>query len=220
MKRLVRLLVWLVPAAALWACPDTQTHARAVYVLLDTSGSYADEIERAGTIVGYLLATLQPGDSIAVANIGSRSFSEKEIIASLTLDRRPSWANAQKKVLRDKVRAFTRQVEPSRHTDITGGLIQAVQYLRETGAGSKTILIVSDLEEDLEASTVRDLAIDLEAIHVVAVNVIKLRQDNIDPRLYLDRVERWEERVLDAGALDWTMINELENLDRLFPPRG
>ena len=43
---------------------------------------------------------------------------------------------------------FVKDVKPSRFTDITGGLLQAVEYLNEKGTGRKTILIYSDLKEE------------------------------------------------------------------------
>ena len=35
----------------------------------------------------------------------------------------------------------------SRHTDITGGLLQGAEFLNETGAGTKTIVVFSDMQE-------------------------------------------------------------------------
>ena len=78
-------------------CSDPRSHAHAVYLLVDTSGTYAQEIGKAQLIVNYLLGSLQPGDSLAVARVRSRSFSEKDIIAKATFDNRPSQANAQRK---------------------------------------------------------------------------------------------------------------------------
>ena len=49
--------------------------------------------------------------------------------------------------------------------------------------------IFSDLKEDLEAGYVRDIAVPLAGFEVVALNVTKLRSDNVDPRRYLDRLE-------------------------------
>jgi hypothetical protein len=39
----------------------------------------------------------------------------------------------------------------SAYTDITGGMLQAVEYLNEKNPGRKTILVFSDLREDLRA---------------------------------------------------------------------
>jgi hypothetical protein len=206
-------LLGLTPLAA---CTDPRSHAHAVYLLVDTSGTYAEEVGKAELIVNYLLGSLQPGDSLAVARVRSRSFSEKDIIAKATFDQRPSQANAQKRLFKERVQAFTATARGSVHTDITGGLIQGALFLNETGAGQKTILIFSDMQEELDRATVRNFPIDLKDIRVVAVNVVKLKTDNVDPRRYLGRLDDWQKRVEAAGAREWRVINDLEHLDALL----
>jgi uncharacterized protein with von Willebrand factor type A (vWA) domain len=204
----------LMLAAA--GCADPRNHAQAVYVLVDTSGTYAQEAGKAQLIINYLLGTLQPGDSLAVARVQSRSFSEKDIIAKALFDQRPSQANAQKRAFREKTDAYLRTVKGSAYTDITGGIIQGAEFLNETGAGQKTILIFSDMQEELDKVTVRSFPISLKNIRVIAVNVTKLNTDNIDPRRYLGRLEAWQKRVERAGASEWKVINDLERLDAIF----
>ena len=89
---------------------------------------------------------------------------------------------------------------PAQYTDITGGLLQAVEFLNEKGTGRKTILIFSDLEQDLEKGYVRDIEVPFKGFDVVALNVVKLRQDNYDPRQYLARLEHWKGQVEKAGG--------------------
>jgi hypothetical protein len=211
-KRL--LLFFLVVTLA--GCGDPRSHAQAVYVLVDTSGTYAQEAAKAQVIINYLLGTLQPGDSLAVARVESRSFTEKDIVAKATFDVRPSQANAQKRAFREQTDAFLKNVKQSRHTDITGGLMQGAEYLNETGAGTKTIVVFSDMQEELDKVTVRDMPFNLKRIRVVAVNVVKLKTDNIDPRRYFGRLEAWQKRVVGAGASEWRVINDLERLDTIF----
>jgi hypothetical protein len=217
MKRacLASLLVVGV-AAAVSGCVDTRSQAHAVYMLVDTSGTYAREAGKARLIINYLLGTLQSGDSLAVARVQSRSFSEKDIIAKAMFDARPSQANAQKRAFRDKTDAFLRTVSGSAYTDVTGGLIQGAEFLNETGAGKKTILIFSDMQEELDKVTIRNFPISLKNIRVIAVNVTKLGTDNIDPRRYLGRLEAWQKRVERAGASEWKVINDIERLDAIF----
>jgi hypothetical protein len=50
---------------------------------------------------------------------------------------------------------------------------------------------------------------------VVAVNVTKLRSDNIDPREYLDRLAAWRNKV-EAGGGEWRVINDLDRLGKLL----
>lgn len=208
------LVVGLTVAVS--GCVDSRSQAHAVYMLVDTSGTYAREAGKAQLITNYLLGTLQPGDSLAVARVQSRSFSEKDIIAKAMFDTRPSQANAQKRAFRDKVDAFLKTVSGSAYTDITGGLIQGAEFLNETGAGKKTILIFSDMQEELDKVTIRNFPISLKNIRVIAVNVTKLGTDNIDPRRYLGRLEDWQKRVEGAGASEWKVINDLERLDAIF----
>jgi hypothetical protein len=205
----------LALALLITGCGDPRSHSQAVYVLIDTSGTYAQESAKARLIVNYLLGTLQPGDSLAVARVENRSFSEKDIVAKATFDRRPSQANAQKRAFRDTTDAFLKNVKSSRYTDITGGLLQGAEFLNETGAGTRTIVVFSDMQEELDKVTVRELPMNLKRIRVVAVNVVKLNTDNIDPRRYFGRLEAWQKRVQGAGA-EWRVINDLERLDAIF----
>lgn len=204
----------LVLAAS--SCTDQRSHAQAVYMLIDTSGTYAAEVGKAQRIINYLLGTLQSGDSLAVARVKTRSFSEKDIIAKVTFDNRPSQANAQKREFKEKIDAFVKSVGGSAYTDITGGLIQGAMFLNETGAGRKTILIFSDMQEELDKVTIRDFPINLKDIRVVALNVVKLKTDNIDPRRYIGRLEAWQKRVEAAGASEWVIINDIERLDSIL----
>jgi hypothetical protein len=220
MRRILMIVVVLSVALATSACADKQSHARAVYMLIDTSGTYTQELGRAQALTSYILGTLNPGDSFAVARVKSRSFSEKDIIAKVTFEKDPLQANTQKRAFRDKIVDFTKESKKgSAYTDITGGIIQAAEFLNETGAGRKTILIFSDMQEELDYQTVRDFPINLKGINIVALNVTKLTTDNVDPRRYLNRMDWWEKRVRSAGAEDWRMVNDLEHPERIFDKR-
>jgi len=220
MRRILNVVAVLSIFLVISACADKKSHAKSVYMLVDTSGTYTQELGRAQALTGYILGTLNPGDSFAVARVKSRSFSEKDIIAKVTFDKDPLQANAQKRAFRDKVADFTKGVtKGSAYTDITGGIIQAAEFLNETGAGRKTILIFSDMQEELDYQTMRDFPIDLKGISIVALNVTKLTTDNVDPRRYLNRMEWWEKRVRAAGAEDWRRVNDLEHPERIFDAR-
>ena len=203
-------------ALAAGGCADPRSHRQAVYMLVDTSGTYAQESGKALLIINYLLGTLQPGDSLAVARVRSRSFSEKDISAKATFDTRPSQANAQKRSFQAKIDAAFRNVSGSAYTDITGGLLQGAEFLTEGGAGSKTIIIFSDMQEELDKATVRNFPFSLKDIRVIAVNVVKLKTDNVDPRRYLGRLDEWKARVQKAGAAEWRVVNDLDHLDRIL----
>jgi hypothetical protein len=218
MKLVLRVaLLACVGLLALGGCADKKSYARSVYVLIDTSGTYAKELDKAQQVINYLLGTLNPGESLAVARVKSRSFSEKDIVAKATFDKDPMQANAQKRAFKEQVMKLTKQTkEGSAYTDLTGGILQASEFLNETGAGRKTILIFSDMQEELDKVVKRDVPLNLTGIRVVALNVTKLETDNIDPKLYLGRLEAWEKRVREAGASDWRVVNDIEHLDRIF----
>lgn len=209
------LITALLSTGLLAGCGESPIKSRAVYMLIDTSGTYTEQLDKAETIMNYLLATLDSGDSLALARIDSASFNEEDIIAKATFDIRPSTANDQKRLFQHHVQTFTSElVSGSAHTDITGGVLQAIDFLNETEADEKTILVFSDLEEDLPEGHVRDFPIDVAGIEVVALNVTKLTQDNIDPRDYENRLNAWQKRVMEGGG-QWRVINDLERLDRL-----
>jgi len=199
----------------LTGCTQQSNRAKGVYMLLDTSGTYAVELKKARLIINYLLGTLQPGDTMAVGRIDTGSFSEKDIVAKVTFDVRPSIANNQKRVFQKKVNTFVASVRQSSYTDISGGMLQAIEYLNEAGSANKYILIFSDLQEELAKGYVRDVPLELSGFHIIALNVTKLRADNRDPKNYLARVEQWREKTVKGGGT-WRVINDLERLDNIL----
>jgi hypothetical protein len=207
------LTILVVLAVA--GCSQNTNRAKGVYMLLDTSGTYAVELNKAKAIINYLLGTLQPGDTLAVGRIDTGSFSEKDIIAKVTFDSRPSMANNQKRAFQKKVNDFVANIKRSSYTDISGGVLQAIEYLNESRAGKKFILIFSDLQEELAKGHIRDVPFQLKGFEVVALNVTKLRDDIRDPKNYMIRVEDWREKA-ESGKGKWRVINDLERLDYIF----
>jgi len=205
----------MLQGALLTGCSDPGPTNSGVYLLMDTSGTYTKELGNAQKLVNVMLVKLEPSDSFAVARIDTGSFSEKDIITKVTFNDRPSEANRQKRHFRDAMDQFVKDVKPSRFTDITGGLLQAAEYLNEKGTGRKTILIYSDLKEELPEGYIRDIPFQLEGFDVIALNVTKLRSDNIDPREYMDRLEEWQRRVEEGGG-SWRVINDMDKLERIL----
>jgi hypothetical protein len=186
-----------------------------VYMLLDTSGTYREELTKAEQIIYFTLSRLGPHDSFAVARIDTGSFSEKDIIAKTTFEDRPSAANGQKRKFAERINQFSKSVKSAKYTDITGGLLQAIEFLNEKNPGNKTIFIFSDLKEDLQDGYIRDIPLRLDGFNVVAINVTKLRSDNVDPREYMDRLDEWEVKISDGGG-SWRVINDLDHLEKLL----
>ena len=212
MKRRVFLLA---ATLATGACTPPGPHNTGVYLLVDTSGSYNRQMNKAEQITLYALSRLQSSDSIAVARIDTASFTEKNIIAKATFDDRPSTTNQQKRAFASRVEQFVDQSTAAPYTDISGGLLQAIEFLNEKRTARKEILIFSDMKEDLAKGYVRDIPLDFKGFDVVALNVTKLRSDNFDPRQYLARLEEWRVRV-EKGGGHWRVINDLDRLDGLL----
>ncbi|MGH6912608.1 MAG: VWA domain-containing protein [Geminicoccales bacterium] len=214
MKRLALIVALLAPLG-LTACDEPVAQNRGVYMLMDTSGTYTEELRKAQQIINAMLTRLDPGDSFAVARIDTGSFSEKDIVAKVTFDDRPSMANKEKRQFRDTIGQFVKSVKPARYTDITGGILQASEYLNEKNTGKKVIVIFSDLAEDLKDGYIRDISLPLDGFEVIALNVTKLRSDNIDPREYLNRLTQWQSKI-ESGGGRWRVINDLDRLDKLM----
>ena len=214
--KLIKLIITILFLQLAQGCADnTGPSNTGVYLLLDTSGTYTKELDDALKLVNVLLVRMEPSDSLAVARIDTGSFSEKDIVAKTTFNDRPSEANKQKRHFRESMDQFVKGVKPSKYTDITGGVLQAAEYLNEKNTGKKTILIYSDLKEELPEGYVRDIPFQLEGFDIVALNVTKLRSDNVDPREYMDRLEDWQRRVEEGGG-SWRVINDMDRLERII----
>ena len=210
--------VFLVIAAFfLQSCSDEPQvpNTRGVYMLMDTSGTYTKELKQAQRVINYILSQLGPGDSFAVARVDTGSFSEKDIVAKVTFQDRPSATNQQKRVFREQIDKFVKTVKGSAYTDITGGILQGIEFLNEAGTGHNTVLIFSDLKEELRKGYKRDIPLSVNDYTVVALNVTKLRSDNIDPREYLDRLEMWRLKV-ESGGGEWRVINDMSRLEKIL----
>ncbi|MCK5417158.1 MAG: hypothetical protein KAI93_01600, partial [Desulfobacterales bacterium] len=109
MKKLFALAIVFCMLIA--GCTDNKSRSTGVYMLLDTSGTYAVELTKAQKILNYLLGVLAPGDTLAVARIDTGSFSEKDIVAKITFDERPSLANNQKRAFMQQINTFVSSVK-------------------------------------------------------------------------------------------------------------
>ena len=200
-----RALAILALTALALGCGESRRYDQAIGVLIDVSGTYSDERkETVNVIKREILPHMVPGDTLIVIRIDSESYDKENVEALLTLDQRPSHANAQKLALARKLDAFAKQSHGSQHTDIPGAIMLASEYLSEVGSDSRVMLIFSDMQEDLPPGSKRALAEDeLQGTHVAAMNVKRLNRDTADPTVFRDRLADWEVRTQNAGALDW-----------------
>ena len=202
-------------------CSESGDYETAVCALVDVSGTYADEVDQVATVLrSGVLPEMLPGDSLFLIAIDSESYDEDNLLARLTLDRRPSRANAQKLAFAAELEQFASSVEESSLTDISGALMLCSDYLQGSGAGTKLAVIFSDMQEELPAGVERSFGADqLAAIEVVAINVIKLRADNVQPAAYRERLAAWESRLLGAGAESWQLLADPIRLAGLIHPK-
>jgi len=196
----------------------TGPQGRAVYVLVDISGSYIHAVPKAGRIIRYMLGTLEPGDTIAVARITSLSFTNKDRVAAVTLSHQPAQADTEKRAVAARVAAFVKAMghrSGTAYTDISGALLEAGHFLTGVAAAHKDIIIVSDMREDLPPGAVRHFNFPLKGVNVFAVNVIKSRGENLDPAHYLVRMRRWKSRVVQGGG-HFILVHQLARLPALM----
>jgi len=195
-------------------CTDGSDHALALCALADTSGSYSDQV---GEVVDVLrkgvLPHLLPGDTLVVARVDDASYRKENVTAAVTLDVRPSVANAQKQQTAATLASFARAPHRARYTDIRGGILLCSDYLRESKAGHKAIVLFSDLLEELPRGSKRSLPPgELAGVRLVAMNVKHLADDNRDPSVYRARLASWDAAAKASGAADFRVVLEPEKL--------
>jgi hypothetical protein len=211
----IRMTAAALILGLLAGCGEPANHARSVVILLDISNDYASEMEKARTLTNYLLGDLTSGDSITIAFIDNRSFTERNIITRAEFDHRPSVTTQQKRIVRAELDAFFDRFRvPSHHSDITGGVLLARDVLRESHAGRKYVFLVSDLREDLMPGLNRNVPLELDGIEVIGINVVRQVRDNYDPLAYQRRVDQWQKRIEENGG-SWRVANDLARLEQM-----
>lgn len=204
-RNLTRALGVAGLVAVLAGCGEGRRYDQALCVLIDVSGTYADQREEVVRILkSEVLPSIEPGDTLLVLRIDGESYEKENVEVLVTLDARPSRANAEKLGIAQRLDELATRKVAARHTDIPGAMMLGSEYLRELASGSRVMLIFSDMEEDLAPGTRRTLGPDeLADTHVVAMNVKHLRADSVDPAAFRSRLANWEKRVLASGALGW-----------------
>lgn len=197
-----RSLLLGATAATLSACDERRDEAASVYALLDVSGSYFRELDKAVRTLRVMMGFIHAFDSFAVAEIGACSFTDEAVILRFTAPDRPSERQRLVAAYAQKLANYAARAKATNFTDIRGALAQAAQYLSTRPAAGRAIVLFSDLDEDLPANCRREAALpsSLKGINVIAANVIRLPDDNRDPQRYTRRLEAWRKLVEAAGA--------------------
>lgn len=212
MKRWV--LLALLTGLAAGGCSADQYRTTGVYMLLDTSATDAAALRKAQSAVNFFLGTLQPQDTLALASIGTGSFSEKDIIARTTFDRRPTVANNQKRAFQKKTADRVAEVKSSDVADISGGILQAIEYLNAVQAGRKVIFIFSDLKQEGDRGGAGDVGFQLSGFAVIVLNPaagagIPTAADTHE------RTELWRSKI-ENGNGRWHVVEKLDEIDAVF----
>jgi len=200
------------------SCSSGAQYAQAIVALVDVSGTYADQRPEVVNVIRKgLLPRLTPGDTLVVIRIDSESYGKQNVEASMTLDVRPSKTNAQKLALASALDAFAHKPLRAAHTDIRGAMMLGAEYLRESNAGRRTMVVFSDMEEDLPRGVKRDMAADeLKGVRVLAMNVKRLNRDNANPTAYRARLAGWEKQLTAHGAREFKVVLEPDKLADLL----
>ena len=123
-------LALLVALLILTGCSTDREYARSICILVDVSDTYTDQkTEVVDLVKKGILPGMLPGDTILVIRIDSESYEKDNVEAMMTLDTRPSLANAQKLAFAKKLNAFAAREDHASYTDIDGALMLAADYL-------------------------------------------------------------------------------------------
>ena len=212
--KLVRACMAALGAALAVSCVDTTSSRQAICVLIDVSGTYADQkAEVVKVLKRDVLPGMVPGDTLITILIDSESYQKDNVATLTTLDARPTRANAQKLALSKQLDAFAASDLRSEYTDIPGAMMLGAEYLREVESGTRVMLVFSDLKEDLPKGSKRRLREDeFGDIQFVAMNVKRLGGDTADPDVYRGRLQAWQDRVAASGGSGWRTLMDSSKL--------
>jgi len=198
----------------LHSCAMTK-ETKAIYVLIDSAESEEQQSNDLIMAMRHLLNILKPGDSIALARIDNKNFSEKDEVLRLRFDRRTAMANAQKRAFLESVKQFCQNIEPGKGNDITGGVLHAIEYLNETQASQAYILVFSDLQLNAKKDYFKNFTINFNGIHVIAMKIKKILEDEIESKKYLERTNEWANQV-NAGDGKWSLLYDVKKLNEVI----
>ena len=200
--------------ALLAGCGEGRRYDQAICVLIDVSGTYADQKQEVVRVIKRdVLPGMVPGDTFITILVDSQSYEKGNVKSVTTLDVRPSRANAQKLALARQLDAFAASDERSEYTDIPGAMMLGAEYLREVASGSRVMLVFSDLRVELPSGTRRQLREDeFEDIQVVAMNVKRLESDTADPEAFRQRIGAWKTQVERSGGAGWRTFMDSSKL--------
>ena len=210
------LLAFGIAAGILTAgCTEAGHRSAGVYVLLDAGEYHAQESNVAQEVIPRLLQILMPADTLAAASIATANFSEKDIIAGVTFDQRPSIVNNQKRAFLTRLDRVVQTAAGSPYADIPGGMFQAIDFLNRTDPDSKTILILADLRKFPTAGTTRDIPFQLTGFNVVVLQTGKSQPDSRTVKTVQRRLAQFRKQV-ESGNGRYQVIEQPQQLEDIL----
>ncbi|MEM9738739.1 MAG: hypothetical protein AAF829_02640 [Pseudomonadota bacterium] len=178
-----------------------QSNSKAVFVLFDASGTYANNMGDAVRTSRVLAGRLSPNDWVGFAQISSCSFTDDSIVLRRKFSGVPSQASLEQQRVFEELNGYRDSFSATAYTDIRGALRFAASELQASDQAQHYIIVFSDLIEDVAPSCdTRDLQLDLTGVTIVATAVTKTAQDSSNPELYFERLDSWKRAVEDAGG--------------------
>ena len=207
-------------AGTVAACEERRDDAASIYALLDVSGSYFRELDKAVRALRVMMGFMHAYDSFAVAEIGACSFTDEAVILRFTAPDRPSERQRLVAANAQRLAGYAAKAKATNFTDIRGALTQAAQQLTARPAATRAIVLFSDLDEDLPAGCRREAALpsSLKGLDVIATNVVRLPEDNRDPQRYTRRIDGWR-KLVEAADARWRVIPDPADVVALLKDR-
>jgi len=212
MRRAVAIL-FLAQALGIVACTESACPPRASYLLLEAAQLKSPPVQ---ALVDYSLGALQPGESVGMACLGTGNFSEKDVIARVSLDARPSVALQQKYLLRKKLDQFFPVSRPGSQLDVAGAVLYALTCLNETGAEERYVVLFVNFKREQIPERIKEFPLQMDQCHVIAVDLDEGDLSGPEQDAAAKRLETWKDWVEAGGGL-WEVVSDLKLLATIFP---
>jgi hypothetical protein len=206
--------LWLVLAAGVLAgCADRTSQVRAVFLLIGPGAPAAESQASVRAVTHALLGHLSPGDYFAVGRADAPHFGPQNIVARVRLSRRPTVANGQKRLLRHQIDRLL-DAPGGPRGDLTGGLLTAVEFLKNSAAPRRVILIAADLGAAGAGAEGGDFPIQVEGCRVLALDGAPptAAPDDDPPD---DPLGFWRRRIVSGGG-SWHPFSDPQQLGELL----
>jgi hypothetical protein len=172
-----------------------------ICVLLDISGSYAEEARRAVPSIGVIINSMQSNDRLTVGTIQTCSFSNDGVIVDRTFPAAPEEVFRSRVQVFQRIQSFFRNPDiATDYTDIRGGVLFSAQTLTGAEALRRVLIIASDLVETPSPGCGAPSSIRLDGIDVIFASVTRTEADRRSPDAYAERIAFWEDWARGCGA--------------------